>query len=91
VVDELHPEFIKEAKEQKKSSDPPSRGADSGSVSNRLVLLKGKGLEPLCEVLERLAVERIRLRPEKYEGLGKNEGVIEEIEVRKIDKNIAAD
>ena len=47
---------------------------------DRTVTVKGKGLEPLCDALERLAVERIRLRPEKYEGLGKSEGIIEEIE-----------
>jgi hypothetical protein len=47
---------------------------------DRIVSVKGKGLEPLCDALERLAVERIRLRPEKYEGLGKSEGIIEKIE-----------
>jgi hypothetical protein len=46
-------------------------------------MVKGKGLEPLCDALERLAVERIRARPEKYEGLGKSEGIIEDIEIRK--------
>jgi hypothetical protein len=49
---------------------------------DRIVTVKGKGLETLCDALERLAVERIKLRPEKYEGLGKNEGAIEEIEVK---------
>ena len=49
-----------------------------------MVTVKGKGLEPLCGALERLAVEQIRLRPEKYEGLGKSEGVIENIEIKKI-------
>ena len=49
---------------------------------DRIVLVKGKGLEPLCDALERIAVERIKLRPEKYEGLGKNEGTIEEIDVK---------
>ena len=49
---------------------------------DRIITVKGKGLEPLCDALERLAVERIRLRPEKYEGLGKNEGTIEEIDVK---------
>jgi hypothetical protein len=58
---------------------------------DQMVTVKGNGLEPLCDALERLAVERIRLRPEKYEGLGKNEGVIEEIEVKKTDKNDAVD
>ena len=53
---------------------------------DRIVTIKGKGLEPLCDVLERLSVERIRLRPEKYEGLGKSEGIIEEIEIRKIEE-----
>jgi len=47
---------------------------------DRIITVKGKGLEPLCDALERLAVERIRVRPEKYEGLGKSEGVIEKIE-----------
>ena len=45
-------------------------------------MVKGKGLEPLCDALERLAVERIKVRPEKYEGLGKNEGIVEDIEVK---------
>ena len=49
---------------------------------DRIVTVKGKGLEPLCDALERLAVERIKLRPEKYERLGKNEGTIEEIDVK---------
>ena len=49
---------------------------------DRIIVVKGKGLEPLCDALERLAVERIRLRPEKYEVLGKNEGTIEEIEIK---------
>jgi hypothetical protein len=49
---------------------------------DRIVLVKGKGLEPLCDALERLAVERIRLRPEKYGGLSKSEGTIEEIDVK---------
>ena len=50
---------------------------------DRTVIIKGKGLEPLCDALERLAVERIKLLPEKYEGLGKNEGTIDGIEIRK--------
>jgi hypothetical protein len=53
---------------------------------DRIVTIKGKGLEPLCDALERLAVERIKVRPEKYEGLGKSEGVIEEIEIKKINE-----
>jgi hypothetical protein len=48
---------------------------------DRIIMVKGKGLEPMCDALERLAVERIKVRPEKYEGLGKSEGVIEEIEI----------
>jgi hypothetical protein len=50
---------------------------------DRIVMVKGKGLEPLCDALERLAVERIRVRPEKYEGLGKSEGLIEDIKISK--------
>ena len=49
---------------------------------DRIVLVKGKGLEPLCDALERLAVERITLRPEKYAAVTKSEGIIEEIEFR---------
>jgi hypothetical protein len=50
---------------------------------DQIIMVKGKGLEPLCDALERLAVERIRLRPEKYEGLGKSEGIIEDIKINK--------
>ena len=53
---------------------------------DRIIVVKGKGLEPLCDALERLAVERIRMRPEKYEGLGKNDGTIEDIEIKQRDK-----
>jgi hypothetical protein len=52
---------------------------------DQIVIAKGKGLEPLCAALERLAVERIRGRPEKYEELGKSEGVIEEIEIKRFE------
>jgi len=48
---------------------------------DRIVMVKGKGLEPLCDALERLAVERIRARPDKYESVTKSEGVINEIEI----------
>jgi len=48
---------------------------------DRIVMVKGKGLEPLCDALERLAVERIRVRPEKYENVTKSEGVVNEIEI----------
>ena len=48
---------------------------------DRIITVKGKGLEPLCDALERLAVERIKVWPEKYEGLGKSESVINEIEI----------
>ena len=50
---------------------------------DRIVTVKGKGLEPLCDALERLAVERIRLRPQKYEGLGKGDELIEDIQILK--------
>ena len=53
---------------------------------DQAVIAKGKGLEPLCAALERLAVERIRVRPEKYEVLAKGEGAIEEIEVKRFEK-----
>ena len=48
---------------------------------DRIVMVKGKSLEPLCDALERLAVERIRVRPEKYGAIGKSEGIIEGIEI----------
>ena len=48
---------------------------------DRIITVKGKGLEPLCDALERLAVERIKARPEKYENVAKNEGVINEIAI----------
>ena len=48
---------------------------------DRIVSVKGKGLEPLCDALARLAVERIKVRPEKYENVIKSEGVINEIEI----------
>ena len=50
---------------------------------DRIVTVKGKGLEPLCDALERLAVKQIKVRPEKYQCLGKNEGVIEDIQIKK--------
>jgi hypothetical protein len=53
---------------------------------DQTVIVKGKGLEPLCGALERLAVERIRARPEKYEEIGKNEAVIKEIQIKKINE-----
>ena len=48
---------------------------------DRIVMVKGKGLEPLCDALERLAVERIKACPEKYDYVAKNEGVVNEIEI----------
>ena len=45
------------------------------------IQFQGKGLEPLCDALARLAVERIKVRPEKYENVIKSEGVINEIEI----------
>jgi hypothetical protein len=48
---------------------------------DRIVMVKGKGLEPLCDALERLAVERIKARPEKYENVARNEGIISEIAI----------
>ena len=56
---------------------------------DRIVTIKGKGLEPLCDALERLAVERIKTCPEKYEGLGKSDGIIEDIEIKKIGREKA--
>jgi len=49
---------------------------------DRIIMVKGKGLEPLCDALERLAVERIKVCPEKYGVIAKNEGIIEAIEIK---------
>jgi hypothetical protein len=51
---------------------------------DQIIFAKGKGLESLCDALERLAVERIKVCPQKYGMLGKNEGVIEGIEITKV-------
>lgn len=51
---------------------------------DQVAIIKGKRLESLCAALERLAVERIRMRPEKYEGLGKSDGVVEDIQIKEI-------
>lgn len=49
---------------------------------DRIVTIKGKGLEPLCAALERFAVERIRMSPGKYEQILKGEGFVEDIEIK---------
>jgi hypothetical protein len=51
---------------------------------DRIVTVKGKRLESLCDALERLSVELIKLLPEKYEAIIKKEGVIGDIEIKKI-------
>jgi hypothetical protein len=48
-----------------------------------IVIVKGKGLEPLCAALERLAVNRIRISPKKYEQILKGDGFVEEVEIKK--------
>jgi hypothetical protein len=53
---------------------------------DQIVIVKGKGLEPLCAELERLAVERIRGRSEKYNAISATDGIIEEISIKKIDE-----
>ena|ERR1700744_5785463 len=53
------------------------------------VIAKGKNLEPLCDALARLGVERIRICPEKF-GVGSKEGIIAEIEISKNSKNLPA-
>jgi hypothetical protein len=49
---------------------------------DQVVKVKGSGLGALCEALERLAVERIKLCPEKYGAIGRNDGIVEEIEIK---------
>ena len=51
---------------------------------DRIIVVKGKGLEQLCDALERLAVERIKVRPEKYGVIAKGEGIIEDIEIKEL-------
>lgn len=46
-----------------------------------LVTITGKGLEPLCCALARLAVDRIRLLPQAQRTFPKSEGFIEAIEI----------
>jgi hypothetical protein len=50
-----------------------------------VVIAKGKGLEPLCDALARLGVERIKIRPGKY-GPAAKEGFVSDIEIRKVGK-----
>lgn len=49
-------------------------------------IAKGKNLEPLCDALARLGVERIRICPEKY-GMGTKESIIVEIEIKRNGKD----
>ena len=51
----------------------------------QIIIAKGKGLEPVCDALARLGLERMRLRPEKYDA-GTKEGMIVEIEIRHLQK-----
>jgi hypothetical protein len=53
---------------------------------DQIVIVKGKHLEPLCAALERLAVERIRGRSEKYKALSASDSAIEEIGIKKMDE-----
>jgi hypothetical protein len=46
------------------------------------VIAKGKNLEPLYDALARLSVECVRVCPEKYAAMAKNESMIEELEVQ---------
>lgn len=50
---------------------------------NMTVIAKGKNLESLCDALARLAVERIKLRPAKYQAISRSEGLVETIEIRR--------
>ena len=46
-----------------------------------LITVTGKNLEPLCNALERLAVDRIKLLPSAQRTFQKSEGYIETIEI----------
>lgn len=50
------------------------------------VIAKGMGLESLCDALARLAVERIKLQPEKYERIAKSDGIISDIQIHQTRK-----
>ncbi len=47
------------------------------------IIAKGNNLESLCDALARLAVERIKMCSEKYSMIARNEGAIEDIEIKK--------
>ena len=64
------------------SSGKAARTLCKSSFKTESSSVKGKGLEPLCDALERLAVERIKTCPEKYGAIARNEGVIEDIEIK---------
>lgn len=46
------------------------------------VIAKGTNLEPLYDALARMAVERIKVCPEKYGVITRKEGMIEELEIQ---------
>ena len=49
---------------------------------DQTVIAKGKNLEPLCDALARLAVEHLKICPEKYV-VNLKEGIITDIEFKK--------
>jgi hypothetical protein len=49
---------------------------------DRIVTARGKNLMPLYDALARLAVECVKVRPEKYEAIIGNESVIEKLEIQ---------
>lgn len=51
---------------------------------DRVVLAKGHGLKPLCDALCKFSVEQIRVCPDTLADFGKDEGIIEEIEIHNI-------
>lgn len=51
---------------------------------DHIAVVTGKGLDPLCDALQRLAVECIKTCPEKYGTIARNEGVIENIEIKEV-------
>jgi len=55
---------------------------------DRLIIISGKNLEPLCSGLERLAIDRIRLLPPTQRTFPKSEGYIESIEVHDQKANV---
>ena len=54
------------------------------------VIAKGTNLEPLHDALARMAVERIKVCPEKYGVIARKESMIEELEIQERKRPISS-